>query len=226
MIDIDSVDERRRNGTLRPEVAHILELVELPRHIPDICRIAERLALGDKSVIDDLTVIDRTIPGLGFVDINERTPSGSYTGVYQISDRPIFRGIQYVGMHLGMNNIEWLCRTIVEDSCYHLENSLKRRLSIREDQHWSVGVILNTPQGKRLNGSLRKPLIVLNRAVYNRAKHTIEMIDLNSHMFSAADAIAIYLCCRAMGAKLIGKLGLKTNYGIPIFPEMEPDAET
>ena len=226
MIDIGSVDERRRNGTLRPEVAHILELVGLPQHIPDICKIAERLALGDKSVIDDLTVIDRTIPGLGFVDINERTPSGSYTGVYQGSDRPIFRGIQYVGMHLGMNNIEWLCRTIVTDSCYHLENSLKRRLRIREDQRFSVGVILSTARGKQLDGSMRKPLIILNQAVYNRAKHTIEQIDLDSHMFSVADATAIYLCCRAIGAKLIGKLGLKTKYGIPIFPEMEPDATT
>ena len=226
MIDIGSVDERRRNGTLRPEVAHILELVGLPQHIPDICNIAERLALGDKSVIDDLTVIDRTIPGLGFVDINERTPSGSYTGVYQSSDRPIFRGIQYVGMHLGMNNIEWLCRTIVTDSCYHLENSLKRRLRIREDQRFSVGVILSTARGKQLDGSMRKPLIILNQAVYNRAKHTIEQIDLDSHMFSVADATAIYLCCRAIGTKLIGKLGLKTKYGIPIFPEMEPDATT
>ena len=221
--NIVSADERRRDVTLRPEVAHILELVGLAQHIPNICRIAERLNLGDKSVIDNLTVIDRTIPGLGFVDINERTPSGSYTGVYQIADRPIFRGIQYVGMHLGMNNIEWLCRTIVTESCYHLENSLKRRLKIREDQRASVGMIMSTAGGKRLEGSMRRPLVILNRAVYNRAKHTIEDIDLDSHMFSVADAIAIYLSCRVLGARLIGRLGLKTRYGIPIFQETGPD---
>ena len=226
MTSIMPTPKLRRHGDLREEVGHILYLVGLSQHIPNICSIAERLVAEDLSAIEDLTVIDRTIPGLGFKDINERTSSGSLTGVYQIPDRPIFRGIQYVGMHLHMNNIEWLSRTIVTDSCYHLENSLKRRLSISEDQHWSVGVILNTTQGKRLNGSLRKALIVLNRAVYNRAKHTIEMIDFDSHMFSAADAIAIYLCCRAMGAKLIGKLALKTKYGTLIFPEMEPDAET
>lgn len=198
MINVGNAGESRRDKTLRPEVAHILELVGLPQHIPDICRIAERLTLGDKSVIDNLTVIDRTIPGLSFANINERTPSGSYTGVYQIPDRPIFRGIQYVGMHLGMNNIEWLSRTIVTDSCYHLENSLKRRLRLREDQRDSVGRMLSTPGGKRLEGSVRQPLIILNRAVYNRAKHTIEDIDLDSHMFSVADAIAIYLSCRVV----------------------------
>ena len=221
MIDTGSADEPRGNGTLRPEVAHILDLVGLIQHIPDIRRIAELLAMGDKSVIDDLTSIDRTIPGLGFVDINERTASGGYTGVYQVADRPIFRGIQYVGMHLDMNNIEWLCRTIVTNSCHHLENCLKRRLRIREDQRVSVGVIMSTTGGKRLEGSMRQPLIILNQAVYNRAKHTIEHIDLDSHMFSVADAIAIYLSCRVLGARLIGRLGLKTRYGVSIFQQTE-----
>ena len=226
MTDMGSVDGRRRNGTLRPEVAHILVLVGLRQHIPDIGRIAEHLALGDKSVIDDLTAIDRTIPGLGFEDINENPSPGYYTGVYQIPDRPIFRGIQYVGMHLEMDPVEWLSRAIVTDSCYHLENSLKRRLGIHEDQAASVGRLLDTREGRRLDGTIRKPLIILNRAVYNRAKHTIEDIDLDSHMFSVADAIAIYLSCRVLGARLIGRLGLKTRYEIPIFPEMEPDAAT
>ena len=222
MIEIGSVNETGQPRALRPEVAHILDLVGLSQHIPAICRIAEHLASGDKSVIDDLTVIDRTIPGLGFVDINERTRRGSYSGVYQISDRPIFRGIQYVGMHLGMDNIEWLCRTIVTDSCYHLEHSIKRRLRIREDQHSSVGVLLSTPRGKQIEGSTRKPLAILNQAVYNRAKHTIEDIDFDSHMFSVADAIAIYLSCRVMGAELIGRLGLKTRYGVCIYQQTEP----
>ena len=92
----------RRPGDLRDEVKHILDLVGLSQHIPDLCNIAERLVAEDLSSIKDLTVIDRTIPGLGFEDINERNPSGSYTGIYQTSDRPIFRGIQYVGMNLRM----------------------------------------------------------------------------------------------------------------------------
>ncbi len=212
---------RRRPGDLRPEVEHILELVGLSQFIPEVRGIAECLTLGDKSAIDDLTAIDRTIPGLGFVDINEMTPNAFPTGVYQLSDRPIFRGIQYVGKHLGTNNIEWLSRTIVTESCYHMENSLKRRLCIPENQRDSVGRLLETPAGKRLGGTIRKPLVILNREVYNRAKHTIEHIDLDSHMFSAADAIAIYLCCRVIGAKLIGKLGLTTKYGVPIYEQMD-----
>ena len=219
------VQRSRQHGDLRPEVEHILDLVGLSQHIPEIRRIAERLTSGDVSTIEDLTTIDRTIPGLGFVDVNERTSTGCPAGVYQIPDRPIFRGIQYVGMDLQMCPIEWLSRKIVIDSCYHLENSLKRRLGIREDQRYSIGVILSTKNGKQLEGSMRKPLIILNQAVYNRAKHTIEAIELDSHMFSVADAIAVYLCCRVIGARLIAKLGLKTRNGVPIFPQMEPDKE-
>lgn len=215
---IDSVHKRRQGGSLRPEVAHILELVGLSQHVGEICRIAEHLALGDKSVIKDLIVIDRKIPGLGFVDINERTPGGSLTGVYELPDRPIFRGIQYVGMHLGMNDSEWLTRFIVVDSCYHLENGLKGWLGTDKSDRSSVGHLLDSPQGQLLEGSVRKPLIILNRAVYNRAKHTIEDIDYDSHMFSVADAIAIYLSCRVIGAELICNLGLKTKHGFPIFP--------
>ena len=210
-----SLRKRRQGGDLRPEVAHILELVGLSQHVGDICRITERLALGDKSVIEDLTVIDRTISGLGFEDVNKLNSNDC---VYELSDRPIFRGIQYVGTYLGMNNIEWLCRSIVMYSCYHLENSLKRRLEIHENQRFSVGLLVDTPQGKLLDGSVRKPVIILNRAVYNRAKHTIEDIDSDSHMFSVEDAIAIYLSCRVIGAKLLCRLGLKTRHGVLIFP--------
>ena len=219
---IDSVRKRRQGGNLRPEVAHILELVGLSQHVGEICRIAERLALGDKSVIEDLIVIDREIPGLGFVDINERTSSGSSIGVYELSDRPIFRGIQYVGMHLGMNDIEWLSRAIVIESVFHLEHSLKRLLSIHERKRITLGMLLDTPQGEVLKGSVRKPLKILNRVVNVNAKHTIEDMDFNSHMFSVADAIAIYLSCRVIGAELICNLGLKTKHGVPIFPQAGP----
>ena len=222
MTDTDAGENRMHPGRLRPEVKHILEVVGLSKHIPEIRGIAERLTESDYSTIDELTVIDRTIPGLGFMDVNELSPDGRLIGVYETPDRPIFRGIQYVGMHLGMNPIMWLSRNIVTESCYHVENSLKRRLHIPEEWHLSVGRILSTNQGKRLKGSILKPLIILNRAVYNRAKHTIECIDLDSHMFSVADGIAIYLSCRVIGAELVSGLGLKTKYGDLIFPQMEP----
>ena len=211
---MDTVRKLRQAGDLRPEVAHILELVGLSEHIADICRIGGCLASGDKSVIEDLIVIDRTIPGLGFVDVNDENARDC---VYELPDRTIFRGIQYVGTYLGMNNIEWLCRSIVIHSCCHVEHSLKRWLGIDEDERASVGRLLDSPQGQLLEGSVRKPLIILNRAVYNRAKHTIEDIDFDSHMFSVADAIAIYLSCRVIGAELICKLGLKTRHGVLIF---------
>ena len=110
MTSEDSVLQRRQHGDLRPEVEHILELVGLSQHLPKIRTIAERLTSDDLSAIEDLTAIDRTIPGLGFVDVNERTSTGRPVGVYQLPDRPIFRGIQYVGMALTMCPMEWLSR--------------------------------------------------------------------------------------------------------------------
>ena len=203
---------------LNPNVDEILVLVGLDKHLPRLRSIAIRLATGaDVAIQDahqDLIDIDKTIPGFGLHNVNEHNGHGGLTGVYSLRDRAIFRGIQYVGMYLSFNNLEWLARKIVTDSCYHVESSLKRRLN--ETDSLSVGRILHRHR-KALSRNLSETLSKLNSTVYNEAKHTVEDIDFDSHMFSIVDALAIYLVCRKIGVCLLKDMDIKTKYGKPVF---------
>ena len=209
----------RTASLLRPTVEELLSLVGLACYKSKLQSIAVRLAEDRGTAVQDLVVLDTTIPGLGLHNVNEPTPVGGYTGVYSLQDRPIFRGIQYVGMYLSLGPIEWLSRDIVTDSCYHVEGSLKRRLNVTGSL--SVGMILNR-RGKELDRSLTDVLWKLNNMIYNNAKHTIEAIDFDSHLFSIVDAIAIYLVCRKVGARLLKGLGISTKYGDPVFDKETP----
>ena len=199
---------------LSPAVEELLTLVGLACYQPKLQSIAARLEEDRDPAIQDLVVLDKTIPGLGLHNVNERTADGGLTGVYSIQDRAIFRGIQYVGMYLSLSQTEWLSRKIVTDSCYHVESSLKRRLNVKGNL--SVGMILNR-RGRVLDRSLTDILWQLNNAIYNNAKHTVEAIDFDSHMFSIVDAIAVYLVCRKVGVHLLKDLGIATKYGDPVF---------
>ena len=96
----------------RQEVEHLLEAVELSEQKDEILRIAVEMAGGDeftekkKTAYIDLLAIDREIPGLGLHNVSERTEDGSLSKCYNVEDRPIFRGIQYVYMHLSFNNLK------------------------------------------------------------------------------------------------------------------------
>ena len=199
----------------RPEVQRLLEMVDLAQYQSEIQRIAAQLLAAQSPderypAYLDLLAIDETIPGLGLHNVNE-----GHSGVYQIPHRPIFRGIQYVEMHLSSATPEWLARDIVEMACYHVEGSLKHRLNI--EVPWSVGMILSRTPSHKLDAELTTVLWHLNLTVYNRAKHTIERIDLDSHLFSVADAIAVYLACRHISATLLKDMGITTRRGAPVF---------
>ncbi len=203
---------------VRDEIQLLLEMMGLDHYLSEIQRIAAQLLDAStpeerKSSCFELTTIDKTIPGLGLHNVNEGN-----TGVYQIEHRPIFRGLQYVEMHLAGDPIEWLARDIVIESCYHVESSLKYRLKV--EGPLSVGMILNQ-RSRMLDADLTSILGHLNSAIYNQAKHTIERIaeteEWDGHMFSVADAIAVYLACRKIGARLLKDQGITTKHGVPVF---------
>ena len=204
----------------RPEPEHLLKAVQLIQHRDEILRIAVEMQNVDsvderESAYRALVKLDSQIQGLGLHNVDEETHRGWYTGVYRIEDRPIFRGIQYVEAHLGNVGLEWLARSIVVESCYHVEGSLKRRLNVRG--HLSIGRILGRPNAQLLGSDLLGTLQYLNQFVYNRAKHTIEDIDLDAHMFSLADALAIYLVCRVLGARTLHNVNITTKHGDIVF---------
>ena len=200
----------RREIIMRKEIDTLLQLTDILSWRDNIEAIGHDLSLDFDKAFDNLLELDRRIPGLGQHNINKKIAEGHFTGVYCIEDRPIFRGIQYVGMHLDTQNPEWFTRMIVIESCYHIESSLKRKTNI--EGRLSIGMILdrigpNSP----LSTDLYNTLGLLNRMVYNKAKHTIEDIDMDSHMFSIDEAIAIYLVCRILGSKLLKFLGKETE---------------
>lgn len=207
----------KQKGTMRPEIEKLMQIVGIESWRDKIDLIAHGLLRDFDSGMKSLLELDSTIPGLGQHNVNKRAADGHWTGVYRIEDRPIFRGIQYVGMHLDTGNPGWYTRMIVAESCYHIENSLKRKTDV-----WgrlSVGMILDRiGSNSPLDANLYNALRLLNRTVYNKAKHTIEDIDMDSHMFSIADAIAVYLICRVLGARLLKGLGITSAGGQILFP--------
>lgn len=195
---------------MRLEIRQIVFRLGLAEHEATISNIGKRIEGGSPFPFDLLLPIDQAIPGLGVHNVDE-----GYSGVYQIKDRPIFRPIQYVSSRLNTRNIEWFTRDIVKYSCLHVENSLKLRLDVAGP--YSVGMILKRSGYKKLDVGLSGVLQQLNSLVYNRAKHTIERNDLDSHMFSVSDAVAIYLSCRMLGAHLLRDIPISTRNGLSVF---------
>ena len=215
---------RLRSSALRVryETKHLLGAVQLADLQNEILRIATEMANVEfiyqrKPAYDDLVKMDSGIPGLGLHNVNEIQEGGWGTGIYRIEDRPIFRGIQYVEAHLGNFELEWLARSIVTESCYHVEGSLKRRLDV--SGHLSIGRILGRANARSLGDNLLSTLQYLNKYVYNNAKHTIEHMDWDEHMFSVADALAIYLVCRVLGAQILKGSGITTKHGTLVFDD-------
>jgi hypothetical protein len=202
---------------MHPEIEELLRLTGLGSWQTKIESIAIELKIDYSKALSELIELDKNIPGLGQHNVNKQVDKDTLTGVYDIEDRPIFRGIQYFGMHLNPEHPEWYTRMLVSDCCLHVENSLKRKTGIRG--RLSIGMILDKiTRGIAIDNSTFDSLRLLNRAVYNKSKHTIEKIDMDSHMFSIEDAIAIYFICRTLGASLLKGLGLVTEKGLIIFP--------
>ena len=206
-----------RTSSLRPEIHQIFRTVGLASHHSEILRIGTVAVSDGESSLHDLMLIDDTIPGLGQHNINERTGRGTVRAEARIEDRPIFRPIQYVGMYLHGGPVEWLTRNIVTMSCLHVESSLKRHLKI--DSRLSIGMILKRGNARSLDADLAEVLWELNEAVYNKSKHTIERTYADGHMFSIADALAVYLICRTLGSRILKDSGITTKYDEPVFDD-------
>ena len=195
---------------MRPEIKRIVRMVGLADQEATIIRVGAQVEEGSPLPFELLLPIDQAIPGVGIHNVDEVS-----SGVYRIEDRPIFRPIQYVYSHLNTRDIEWFTRDIIKYSCLHVENSLKLRLDV--DGPYSIGMILKRSESKKLNVGLSGVLQQLNSLVYNRAKHTIERNNIESHMFSVSDAVAIYLSCRMLGAYLLRDISITTKNGVSVF---------
>lgn len=208
-------DETQQNRGLGPNVRVLLENVGQASHIDEILQVAALVEYDADSAFQALLHLDRRIPGLGLHNLDQGTESEGRQGPYLLADRPIFRPIQYVGQDLQTRNPAWHTRDIVEKSGLHVEQSLKRRLGIRARR--SMGQILESKDAKLLDGDLRDDLRHLCYRVYNEARHVIGTFEIDEHMFSIADAIAVYLVCRVLGSRILKGSGITNGQGQLVF---------
>ena len=90
-VDVSRLRFPNLNDSLGSGVQNMLVTVGLADLESTIMRIASETHTDPTNANLSLAVIDATIPGLGLHNVNERTETGSLSGVYRIEDRPIFR---------------------------------------------------------------------------------------------------------------------------------------
>lgn len=160
-----------------------------------------------------LVGIDQNIGGVGLHNVSKQERD-ILTGAYDIQFRGLFRPIQYIYQRLSEDDLVWNARTIILNSCLHVEKAVKYRFNIPDENRSSLGVLLshNSIVKKTLDAAFLKLLVALNKTIYGKTKHTITHIDIDAHDYSPADAIAVYLICRWVGVKLLEPTALFNDW--------------
>lgn len=207
----NSIPEIRSSAPPTPMSSGIKELLsqtQLAIKDKDVVLLAELIQHNLSKGYHELVYIDEQIGGVGLHNVNIQI-GDQLNGRYRIEFRHLFRSIQYVHKSLSMNDIVWNARQIVQYSCLHVENALKYRVKEIEREKVSLGVLLGWQITiHKIEPYLRNVMLTLNRIVYRGAKHSVENIDIDAHLFTPADAIAIYLICRWIGVRLLEPTGL------------------
>ena len=210
---------------IRLEIERLLHTLHLDRHREMILRIGTQMAANSQIPPTELTAtwldfltIDSQIQGLGFHNLNVEGQNGQIIGAYRIVHRPIFRPLQYAEAQFTGRNIEWAARDIIRYSGMYIEKCLKAATGYLYTDA-SINYVLANARG--LDSELKEVLRELNRSVYRNAQHEIEDIieeeHWDEHMFSVADAIAVYFICRELGARLLQDSGITGKDGELIF---------
>jgi hypothetical protein len=138
-------------------------------------------------------------------------------GRYEVSDRDIFRPLQYCGMYfkafvskVKLDDPLWLTRDVVEMSSLHIEGLIK-----------NIGSIARLPLGTALHKAIVRQRVEPDTwqqidtftHIYNDAKHNFSH-EKDTHMFSIEDALLSYFVCRKLGLKLYPLAKLSTDIRI------------
>jgi hypothetical protein len=186
--------------TIRPEIKKLLKEVVPTIKLKDVRTIIDKHKYDIRDSVELAAELDKSIGGIGIHNVNVRTKDGHLTGRYDIEDRPTYRPIQYVYADLCFPDLEWRTRSIVFESCSHLEACLDRYC--KEQVFGPFGNLLNSRFGKTLPLKLWNQLDFIRRYLYNPAKHYIPKQE--EHLFSVAEAIAVYYICRKLGLEILG----------------------
>lgn len=210
--------ERSQRG-LNSAIAELLSETGLAIDGSTVVRLAGDLQHDPKGTMTRFLEIEGAIGGVGLHNVNRR--DGEWlTGVYRDEFRPLFRPIQYATRNLFDQDLEWDARFIVQWSCGHVEDALKFRFSIPKDDRASLGVLLTSrpPIQSTLDQGFLKWMLKVNVVIYRGAKHAMEDLDVDVHLFTPPDAVATYFMCRWAGVKLLEPTGIFSVWQRPFEP--------
>ena len=176
---------------------------------PDEVRQIRLLAETKFLRLDYLVAFDDMLGGPSISHMNCRQE-----GRYEVSDRDIFRPLQYCGMYFkamgskeNIANPLWLTRDIVQMSSLHIEGLIK---NIGNIFHFPLGAALRNTVVKQKVDTVTWNQIDTFTHVYNDAKHNFSH-EKDTHMFSVEDAVLAYFVCRKLGKKLYPLAKLVTD---------------
>jgi hypothetical protein len=154
---------------------------------------------------------------LGGPSMLNQTRNGSSR--YYIKDRDIFRPLQYCRSHFLMyfkeGEDECFSRDIIEMSCMHIEELIKR-----------IGGLWRLPLGQAIHNAIVRSTVdpitwdQIKRFVYiyNDAKHYFSQ-EKDTHLFSMNEALISYFICRKIAEKLYPISHISTDPKIFEIPE-------
>lgn len=124
-------------------------------------------------------------------------------------NRELFRPLQYARAEIDICDIRIHARYVVHYSGMHLEAVL--RLYLKKERTLGNLRFSNTTLGKAAHEISKKQvfdetiIIALLKfvALYNKAKHEVNMFKERARLFSAADAIVCYFCARSIGQAIL-----------------------
>lgn len=199
--------------SISPYIERLLgeTILTIPLHT--ILRIAETIQNDVQAGYKQCVDTDRELGGVGFHNINRREGKG-VTGNYRTEFRPIFRPLQYACRDMFNGDLIWNARHVIQWSCAHVEDSIKYRFHLPENDRGSLGQLLTRRPiiQKELEPQFLDWLRDLNTLVYRNSKHSVEELTIDAHRFTPADAVAVYLMCRWAGVVLLEPTGLFNDW--------------
>ena len=188
---------------------HTNQLKVLLRELaPNQYQAILKLAQAQTFHTSDLVALDESMPGLPF----SRASTKAGSGAYHVDDRAVFRPLQYLGMLFpALEQAEvgnYSTRYLVLMSSVHIEALVKR---IAGEYRFPLGQALHSILAKQRIPAKTHRLAQQFTHMHNDAKHEMEH-DMDTHLFSRADAILSYFVARNLACALFPLASLKTNW--------------
>ncbi len=163
----------------------------------------------EKYAPEVLWMLDQEIGGMGGYCMPPDPKLNPFPGGIS---RELFRPLQYARSEIDICDIRIHARHVVHYSGMHLEAVL--RLYLKDTKTFGGLRFSNSTLGKAAHEISKMNIfdhIVIETllkfvALYNKAKHEVNMLQERPRLFSEADAIVCYFCARIIGQAILTEL--------------------